>query len=37
MRKDLKLADDPWENFLAYDSKHFLPLLNHTNPLPLPE
>jgi len=35
MVKDLKLADDPWENFLAFDAKHFLPLLNHKETIEL--
>lgn len=32
MRKEFKIVDDPWENFLAHDAKHFLPLINHKDP-----
>jgi len=37
MSKDLKLEIDPWENFLAHDSQHFLPLINHREPISIHE
>lgn len=27
LRKDLKLQEDPWENYLVHDSQYFLPIL----------
>jgi hypothetical protein len=35
LRKEFQITDDPWENFLAHDAKHFLPLLNHKAPMSL--
>jgi len=35
MRKELKLDEDPWENYLIYDARYFLPLLCHKKALPL--
>jgi hypothetical protein len=29
LRKELKMDEDPWENYLAHDAKYFLPILNH--------
>ena len=33
MRNDLNLVEDPWENYIAYDAKYFLPMINHQNSL----
>lgn len=30
LRKQLKLAEEPWENYLIHDAKHFLPILCHS-------
>lgn len=30
LRKELKIKEDPWENFLVHDAKAFLPILNHS-------
>ena len=30
MRKQLKLAEDPWDNYLIHDSKYFMPILCHS-------
>lgn len=29
LRKQLKLDEDPWDNYLIHDSKYFLPLICH--------
>jgi hypothetical protein len=29
MKKDLKIVEDPWDNYILHDSKIFLPILNH--------
>jgi len=34
-RKHMKLDEDPWENYLYYDSKHLLPLICHNAPMPI--
>lgn len=34
-RKHMKLDEDPWENYLYYDSKHLLPLICHNQALPI--
>jgi hypothetical protein len=31
----MKLDEDPWENYLYYDSKHLLPLICHNKVLPI--
>jgi hypothetical protein len=30
LRKQLKMDEDPWDNYLVHDSKYFLPLLCHS-------
>jgi len=30
MRKQLKMDEDPWDNYLVHDSKYFIPLLCHS-------
>lgn len=35
LRKQMKMDEDPWDNYLIYDSKHFLPLLCHGHELPI--
>jgi hypothetical protein len=35
MKKELKIHQDPWENYLMHDSKHFIPLICHQKPLPI--
>ncbi len=37
MRKQLKMDEDPWDNYLVYDSKYFLPLLCHSAELKIEE
>lgn len=32
-KKQLKLDEDPWDNYLFYDSKGLIPLICHPNPL----
>ena len=31
----MKLDEDPWENYLYYDSKHLLPLICHNKAVPI--
>lgn len=31
----MKMDEDPWDNYLIHDSKHFLPLLCHSQDLPI--
>lgn len=35
MRKQFKMDEDPWDNYLIHDAKHFLPLLCHNSELPI--
>ena len=29
LRKQLKMDEDPWDNYLVFDSKYFMPILCH--------
>ena len=31
----MKIVEDPWDNYLFYDSKHVLPLICHSQDLPI--
>ena len=31
----MKMDEDPWDNYLIHDSKYFIPLLCHSNELPI--
>ena len=31
----MKIQEDPWDNYLYYDSKHILPLICHGQDLPI--
>lgn len=35
MRTQFKMAEDPWDNYLVYDAKYFIPLLCHNTALPI--
>jgi hypothetical protein len=35
LRKQMKMDEDPWDNYLIYDSKYFVPLLCHNSDLPI--
>lgn len=35
LRKQLKMDQDPWDNYLIHDSKYFVPLLCHSKELPI--
>jgi hypothetical protein len=35
LRSQFKMDEDPWDNYLIYDAKHFLPLLCHQQDLPI--
>lgn len=35
LRKQLKMDEDPWDNYLIHDSKYFVPLLCHSTELPI--
>lgn len=35
LKKQFKIQEDPWENYLIHDSKQFLPVLNNRAPLGL--
>lgn len=35
LRKQLKMDEDPWDNYLIHDSKYFVPLLCHSAELPI--
>ena len=37
MRKELKMNEDPWDNYLVHDSKYFMPLLCHSTSLRIEE
>jgi hypothetical protein len=30
LKKQLKIEEEPWENYLIHDSKYFIPLLCHS-------
>jgi len=36
-RKQLKLDEDPWDNYLYYDSAQLVPLVCHAQPLAIAE
>ena len=36
-KKMMKIHEDPWDNFLYYDSKYLLPMICHTRDLPIEE
>jgi len=36
-KKELGIQEDPWENYLFYDSQFILPLINHKEPLSIVE
>ena len=36
-KKMMKIHEDPWDNFLYYDSKYILPIVCHTEDLPIEE
>lgn len=35
LRKQMKMDEDPWDNYLIYDAKYFVPLLCHNHDLPI--
>jgi len=37
LRKQFKMDEDPWDNYLIHDAKHFLPLLCHNSGLSIEE
>lgn len=37
MRKQLKMDEDPWDNYLIYDSKYIMPLICHSQELTIEE
>jgi hypothetical protein len=37
LRKQLKMDEDPWDNYLVYDAKYYIPLLCHGNELKIEE
>jgi hypothetical protein len=37
MRKSLKMDEDPWDNYLYFDSKYFMPILCHGEPFNIEE
>ena len=34
-KEDMKIVEDPWDNYLYFDSQHILPILAHSNDFPL--
>lgn len=36
-KKMMKIQEDPWDNFLFYDSKYLLPIICHMKDLPIEE
>ena len=36
-RKEFKLDEDPWDNYLFHDAKALIPLICHTKPLTISE
>lgn len=36
-KAEMKIHEDPWDNYLYYDSKYILPLICHTAQLPIEE
>jgi len=37
LKKQLKIFEDPWENYLVHDAKYFMPLLCHSQMLNIEE
>lgn len=37
LRKQFKMDEDPWDNYLVYDSKYFMPILCHGQELKIEE
>jgi len=35
LRKQMKMDEDPWDNYLIYDAKYFVPLLCHNTDIPI--
>lgn len=35
LRKQMKMDEDPWDNYLIYDAKYFVPLLCHSSDMPV--
>ena len=35
LRKQMKMDEDPWDNYLIYDAKYFVPLLCHSSDIPV--
>ncbi len=35
LRKQMKMDEDPWDNYLIYDAKYFVPLLCHSSEMPV--
>jgi len=35
LRKQMKMDEDPWDNYLIYDAKYFVPILCHNSDLPI--
>ena len=35
LRKQMKMDEDPWDNYLIYDAKYFVPLLCHNTDMPI--
>ncbi len=35
LRKQLKMDQDPWDNYLIFDAKYFVPHLCHSHELPI--
>lgn len=35
LRKQLKMDEDPWDNYMIHDSRYFVPLLCHSHELPI--
>jgi hypothetical protein len=35
LRKQMKMDEDPWDNYLIFDAKYFVPLLCHNSELPV--
>ena len=35
LRKQMKMGEDPWDNYLIYDAKYFVPLLCHNTDIPI--
>jgi hypothetical protein len=37
LRKQFKMDEDPWDNYLIHDSKYIIPLLCHSHELKIEE